>query len=74
LLAILLSGANEDGVRGLATVRAAGGAAWVQAPETALSPEMPRAAIERGTVDEILSPSTMARRLARLPAFTEHES
>jgi two-component system chemotaxis response regulator CheB len=74
MLAVLLSGANEDGVRGLETVRAAGGAAWVQAPETALSPEMPRAAIERGAVDEILSPSTMARRLARLPAFTEHES
>jgi len=74
LLAILLSGANEDGVRGLETVRDAGGAAWAQAPETAASPEMPRAAIERGAVDEILSPSTMARRLARLPAFTDHDS
>jgi two-component system chemotaxis response regulator CheB len=30
MLAILLSGANEDGVHGLETVRAAGGAAWVQ--------------------------------------------
>ena len=35
LLAILLSGANDDGAHGLETVRAAGGAAWVQAPETA---------------------------------------
>jgi two-component system chemotaxis response regulator CheB len=74
VLAVLLSGANEDGVRGLEAVRAAGGFAWVQAPDTAVSPEMPRAAIERGAVDEILSPSNMARRLARLPAFTEHES
>jgi two-component system chemotaxis response regulator CheB len=74
LLALLLSGANEDGVRGLATVRALGGVAWVQAPDTASSPEMPRAAIERGVADEILTPSTMARRLARLPAFIERES
>ncbi|WP_407672509.1 chemotaxis protein CheB [Paraburkholderia gardini] len=68
LLGILLSGANDDGVHGLATVRAMGGLAWVQTPETAASPEMPRAAIERGVVDEVLSPPIMARRLARLPA------
>lgn len=74
MLAVLLSGANEDGVRGLESVRAAGGTVWVQTPETAASPEMPRAAIERGAVDEILSPSIIARRLARLPAFTEHDS
>jgi two-component system, chemotaxis family, protein-glutamate methylesterase/glutaminase len=74
LLALLLSGANEDGVRGLERVRALGGAAWVQAPDTASSPEMPRAAIERGVADEILTPSTIARRLARLPAFIERES
>jgi two-component system chemotaxis response regulator CheB len=70
LLGILLSGANEDGVRGLETVRAMGGATWVQAPGSAASPEMPRAAIERGAADEVLIPTTMARRLARLPAST----
>ena len=74
LLALLLSGANEDGVSGLEAVRALGGLAWVQAPDTASSPQMPYAAIKRGAADEILSPSTMARRLARLPAYIEHES
>ncbi|MEA3083658.1 MAG: two-component system, chemotaxis family, protein-glutamate methylesterase/glutaminase [Paraburkholderia sp.] len=68
LLAILLSGANDDGARGMKRVRALGGTAWVQAPDSASSPEMPRAAIERGAVDHIYSPETMARRLAALPA------
>ncbi|WP_345816313.1 chemotaxis protein CheB [Paraburkholderia sp. PREW-6R] len=68
LLAILLSGANDDGANGLKRVRALGGTAWVQAPDSASSPEMPRAAIERGAADFIYSPETMARRLAALPA------
>ncbi|EIF34243.1 chemotaxis response regulator containing a CheY-like receiver domain and a methylesterase domain [Burkholderia sp. Ch1-1] len=68
LLAILLSGANDDGVQGLKRVRALGGTTWVQAPDTAGSPEMPRAAIERGAADFIYSPETLGRRLAALPA------
>ena len=68
LLALLLSGANDDGAQGLKRVRALGGTAWVQAPDTAVSPEMPRAAIERGAADFIYTPETMARRLAALPA------
>jgi two-component system chemotaxis response regulator CheB len=67
LLAILLSGANDDGAQGLVRVRALGGTTWVQAPDTAASPEMPRAAIERGAADSIYTPETMARRLAALP-------
>jgi len=31
---------------------------------------MPRAAIERGAADEVLSPTQMARRLAGLPPHT----
>ncbi|MFM0339682.1 chemotaxis protein CheB [Paraburkholderia fungorum] len=68
LLAILLSGANDDGAQGLTRVRALGGTTWAQTPDTASSPEMPRAAIERGAADFIYSPETMARRLAALPA------
>jgi two-component system chemotaxis response regulator CheB len=69
LLGILLSGANEDGAAGLATIRAMGGVAWVQEPATALSATMPRAAIARGAADDILSPTLMAQRLAALPSF-----
>lgn len=67
LLAILLSGANDDGAQGLERVRALGGTAWAQTPDSAGSPEMPRAAIERGAFDAIYSPVTMARQLAGLP-------
>jgi two-component system chemotaxis response regulator CheB len=69
LLGILLSGSNDDGAQGLECVRALGGTAWVQTPETASSPEMPLAAIARGAADAIHPPVTMARQLAALPAF-----
>jgi two-component system chemotaxis response regulator CheB len=68
LLGILLSGANDDGAYGLEVVRALGGVAWVQAPDTAASATMPRAAIARGAADEIFSPTTIAERLAVLAA------
>ncbi|AXF01320.1 chemotaxis protein CheB [Paraburkholderia hospita] len=70
LLGILLSGANDDGAHGLEVIRAMGGLAWVQDPQTAVSATMPRAAIARGAVDEVLSPTLMARRLAGLPPHT----
>ncbi|HEY4352489.1 MAG TPA: chemotaxis protein CheB, partial [Paraburkholderia sp.] len=68
LLGILLSGANDDGAHGLEVIRAMGGVAWVQDPQTASSATMPRAAIARGAVDDIFSPTIMAQRLAALPA------
>ncbi|MGF6876280.1 chemotaxis protein CheB [Paraburkholderia sp. MM5477-R1] len=67
LLAILLSGANDDGAQGLERVRALGGTAWVQDPGSAGASEMPRAAIERGAADAIYNPATLAKRLAALP-------
>ena len=44
LLAVVLTGANEDGARGLLAVARAGGTSLVQDPASAPSPEMPRAA------------------------------
>jgi two-component system chemotaxis response regulator CheB len=69
LLAILLSGANDDGAHGLERVRAFGGTAWVQEPDSAGAPEMPCAAIARGAADAIYNPETLAKRLAALPTF-----
>ncbi len=43
--AVVLSGANDDGARGLAAIRAAGGMAAVQAPDDAEVDVMPRAAL-----------------------------
>lgn len=64
LLGILLTGANDDGTAGMAAIRAAGGTNWAQLPSTARSPAMPRSAIERGVVDEVLSPDEIGQRLA----------
>jgi two-component system chemotaxis response regulator CheB len=55
LLGIILTGANEDGASGLAAVRAAGGLTIVQRPDTAHSPQMALFALQRTTVDYVLS-------------------
>jgi two-component system chemotaxis response regulator CheB len=44
-IGVVLTGANDDGARGLARVAALGGTAIVQDPETAQRDEMPRAAL-----------------------------
>lgn len=44
VIGIVLSGTGEDGAKGLAVIRRHGGAAIVQAPETAFADGMPRAA------------------------------
>jgi two-component system chemotaxis response regulator CheB len=54
VIAILLSGANIDGTKGLAAVRKAGGLTIAQDPKTAQSPFMPQAAIDAGVVDEVM--------------------
>jgi two-component system chemotaxis response regulator CheB len=46
----------------------------VQAPETASSPEMPRAAIERGVADDVLTPSSIAQSLVGLPALIDQQA
>lgn len=63
VVAVLLTGANRDGARGLVSVRAVGGVAIVQDPETAECPEMPSAAIEVGAVDTVLPLNDIASEL-----------
>ncbi len=46
LLGVLLSGANQDGVRGLAAITQQGGLSVVQSPETAAVNTMPQAALD----------------------------
>lgn len=46
LLAIVLSGANEDGAQGLLAVARAGGQTFVQDPAEATAPTMPLAALQ----------------------------
>lgn len=54
LVAVILTGANSDGARGVARIRKKGGFVIAQDPETAEAPQMPQAAIDTGLVDRIL--------------------
>ncbi|QEI08299.1 chemotaxis protein CheB [Pigmentiphaga aceris] len=66
LLGILLTGANEDGARGMQAIAQAGGTTWAQSPDTALASVMPQSAIALGSVEHVLSLSQMASRLRNL--------
>ncbi|MES2889126.1 MAG: chemotaxis protein CheB [Pseudomonadota bacterium] len=66
LMAIVLTGANQDGALGLAAVQAAGGVTVVQDPATAQSASMPRAALERVAADFVLNLEQIAALLASL--------
>ncbi len=65
VIAVLLTGANHDGTRGLTRVKEVGGFAIVQDPHTAECPEMPSAAIASAAVDRILPLQEIASELVR---------
>lgn len=54
LAGLVLTGANDDGARGLAAIKAAGGLALVQDPGDAAHPAMPCAAIAAADPDAVL--------------------
>jgi len=54
LVAVVLTGANQDGARGAREVKNRGGFLVVQDPKTAEAPSMPAAAIAAARVDRIL--------------------
>ena len=66
VLGILLSGANEDGARGMQAIAASGGLLVVQEPASASVPAMPLAAMGRTAVHHVLPPQDIAGLLSRL--------
>lgn len=66
LLAVVLTGANDDGARGLARVRELGGITVVQDPDEALVPTMPEAALALHEPDHILTLQGIGQLLAGL--------
>lgn len=64
-IGVILSGAINDGIQGLKSIKAAGGITFAQ-NETAAFQGMPKAAIAEGVVDKVLSPAEIAQELERL--------
>ena len=66
LTAVVLTGANDDGARGLRAVGARGGAALVERVETAYAPAMPAAALHACPTAEELDLGGVVSRLLQL--------
>ncbi len=65
-IAVVLSGTGSDGASGVRAIKAAGGFAFAQQPDTARYDGMPNMAIETGCIDWILPPEQIARELQQL--------
>lgn len=65
-IAVLLTGANEDGGEGLGVLRNKGALTLVQDPKTAEVPVMPQSALKPGHRHEVLSLEKIAERLSGL--------
>jgi two-component system, chemotaxis family, protein-glutamate methylesterase/glutaminase len=66
VIGVLLTGANQDGAKGLATIKVQGGFTIVQDPATAESPTMPESAIALTLIDQVLPLSQIAACLVNL--------
>jgi two-component system, chemotaxis family, protein-glutamate methylesterase/glutaminase len=70
VIGVILTGASEDGARGLARIKRGGGLAIVQSPDTAECGVMPQAALKAVQADWILPLSEIAPRLIDLCCAT----
>ncbi len=65
-IAVILSGADSDGARGIEEIKAAGGITFAQCQDTAKVDSMPNTAVATGQVDFILSPAEIAQELVKI--------
>lgn len=65
-IGIILSGTGSDGVRGIRSIKEAGGLVIAQREETAKFDGMPRATISTGLTDFILAPEEIPQKLMNL--------
>jgi len=68
VIAVVISGYQDCGTAGMLSVKARGGLAIVQAPDTALAEEMPRSVVEKVPVDHIVHPLELPSLIVRLSA------
>lgn len=66
MIGVLLSGANADGVEGLAYIKKNKGKVWIQDPETAEVNYMPKHAVEEIDYDLIIKPDNLANYINQL--------
>jgi two-component system, chemotaxis family, protein-glutamate methylesterase/glutaminase len=66
LIAVILTGANEDGAYGIKRVKRRGGVTIAQDPSGAARREMPEAAIATGAVDRVLPLEDIGPKLGEL--------
>ena len=66
LIAVILTGANEDGAYGIRRVKRRGGLTIAQDPSTAARREMPEAAIATGAIDHVLPLEDIGPKLGEL--------
>ena len=66
LVGIVLTGANDDGARGLRSIKEHGGLTIVQEPTEAEFPLMPEAALSMSRVDHVLPLAEIGRLLVQL--------
>jgi two-component system, chemotaxis family, CheB/CheR fusion protein len=65
-IAVVLSGGDGDGTRGIEVIKAAGGITFAQCEHTAKISSMPSTAIASGYVDFILPPEEIAEELTKI--------
>ena len=65
-VAVIVSGNGSDGAAGAKAIKEAGGIVVAQDPATAEFPSMPRAAIDAGCADRVLTPVGIAEELVKL--------
>ncbi len=74
LVAVVLSGANDDGARAMKLVAELGGLCIAQNPATAESRVMPRAAIEAAGIELVLDTEAIGELLARLAEEAQRQA
>lgn len=66
VLGVVLTGMGRDGAAGVMAIKAAGGRAWAQDRPTSTIYGMPRAALDTGVLDEVLSIQRIPERLCEV--------
>jgi two-component system chemotaxis response regulator CheB len=73
VVGVVLSGYLDCGTAGMMSVKARGGLAVVQDPQSAVAPAMPRSVLDRVAVDHVVAPAELPGLLTRLAAQPAEE-